>query len=75
MIVKTNYKGVHKYRHIIYKIPPNLPFTKGGNIPLFSKEGIGEIFRSMWFLLMNSLRSLITEKEVKKKVFNRGDIY
>jgi hypothetical protein len=26
------------------KIPPNLPFPKGGIIPLFSKEGRGEIF-------------------------------
>jgi hypothetical protein len=35
----------------IYKIPPNLPLPKGGNIPLFGKEGIGEIFWSMWFYL------------------------
>jgi hypothetical protein len=25
------------------KIPPNLPFPKGGFIPLFGKEGRGEI--------------------------------
>jgi hypothetical protein len=29
---------------LIYKIPPNLPFSKGGKKPLFGKEGIGEIF-------------------------------
>jgi hypothetical protein len=29
---------------LIYKIPPNLPFPKGGIKPLFGKEGIGEIF-------------------------------
>lgn len=28
----------------IYKIPPNLPLIKGGTIPLFGKEGRGEIF-------------------------------
>jgi len=27
----------------IKKIPPNLPFPKGGIIPLFGKEGRGEI--------------------------------
>jgi hypothetical protein len=32
---------------LIYKIPPNLPFLKGGIIPLFGKEGRGEIFRIM----------------------------
>jgi hypothetical protein len=31
----------------IYKIPPNLPLLKGGFIPLFVKEGLGEIFRLM----------------------------
>ena len=30
-----------------YKIPPYLPFTKGGVIPLFGKEGRGEILRCM----------------------------
>jgi hypothetical protein len=30
-----------------YKIPPNLPFPKGGIIPLFGKEGQGEILRIM----------------------------
>jgi hypothetical protein len=35
----------------IYKIPPNLPLPKGGNIPLFAKEGIWEILWSMWFYL------------------------
>ena len=28
----------------LYKIPPNLPLLKGGIIPLFEKEGRGEIF-------------------------------
>jgi hypothetical protein len=28
----------------ICKIPPNLPLPKGGIIPLFGKEGQGEIF-------------------------------
>lgn len=27
----------------VYKIPPNLPFSKGGILPLFGKEGRGEI--------------------------------
>jgi hypothetical protein len=27
-----------------YKIPPILPLPKGGIIPLFGKEGEGEIF-------------------------------
>ncbi len=27
-----------------YKIPPNLPLPKGGEIPLVCKEGPGEIF-------------------------------
>jgi hypothetical protein len=29
---------------LFYKIPPNLPLPKGGIIPLFEKEGRGEIF-------------------------------
>jgi hypothetical protein len=29
---------------LLYKIPPNLPLPKGGIIPLFGKEGRGEIF-------------------------------
>jgi len=34
----------------IHKIPPNLPFPKGGIIPLFDpsmlgRKGLGEIFR------------------------------
>jgi hypothetical protein len=28
---------------LFYKIPPHLPFPKGGKIPLFDKEGRGEI--------------------------------
>jgi len=32
----------------LYKIPPNLPFPKGG-IPLFEKEGLGR-FPVMSFL-------------------------
>jgi hypothetical protein len=32
---------------IIYKIPPNLPLLKGGIIPLFGKEGKGEIFQKI----------------------------
>jgi len=31
-------------KDIDFKIPPNLPFPKGGIIPLFGKEGRGEIF-------------------------------
>ena len=30
---------------LIYKIPPDLPFPKGGIQPLFGKEGYGEIFK------------------------------
>jgi hypothetical protein len=29
---------------LLHKIPPNLPLLKGGIIPLFGKEGRGEIF-------------------------------
>jgi hypothetical protein len=29
---------------LFYKIPPNLPLLTGGIIPLFGKEGLGEIF-------------------------------
>jgi hypothetical protein len=36
---------------LIYKIPPNLPLPKGGIIPLFGKEGCGEIFTMMPFQL------------------------
>src|SRR4030042_2837375 len=32
---------------LFYKIPPYLPFPKGGIIPLFGKEGLGEIFRKI----------------------------
>jgi hypothetical protein len=32
------------HENIIYKIPPHLPFPKGGIEPLFGKEGHGEIF-------------------------------
>jgi hypothetical protein len=28
---------------LFYKIPPHLPFSKGGTVPLFGKEGRGEI--------------------------------
>jgi hypothetical protein len=28
---------------LFYKIPPHLPFPKGGILPLFEKEGPGEI--------------------------------
>jgi hypothetical protein len=33
-----------KVKTLLYKIPPNLPLPKGGIIPLFGKEGRGEIF-------------------------------
>jgi hypothetical protein len=29
---------------LFYKIPPDLPLLRGGIIPLFGKEGLGEIF-------------------------------
>jgi hypothetical protein len=35
------YNNSKKY---LYKIPPFLPLPKGGIIPLFGKEGEGEIF-------------------------------
>ena len=44
---------------LFYKIPPHLPFPKGGTIPLFGKEGLGEIFRRICLLyygLINKLR-------------------
>jgi hypothetical protein len=48
-IAQTNvcgysFKRFHINDNIIYKIPPNLPLPKGGFIPLFGKEGQGEIF-------------------------------
>jgi hypothetical protein len=33
----------------LYKIPPNLPLSKGGIILLFGKEGRGEILWMMSF--------------------------
>jgi hypothetical protein len=36
------------------KIPPNLPFPKGGLIPLFGKEGKGEILRFDNHLLLKA---------------------
>jgi hypothetical protein len=38
-------------------IPPPLPLEKGG-IPLFGKEGIGEIFETDVFSIMDPLVSL-----------------
>jgi len=51
-----NYQGVHKYEDIDYEIPPNLPLPKGGNTPLFGKEGMGRFFNNE-ALLMHSLVS------------------
>jgi len=34
-----------KITKLSYKIPPDLPLPKGGTVPLFGKEGLGEIFR------------------------------
>jgi F0F1-type ATP synthase beta subunit len=39
--------GLKIMRTLIYKIPPALPFPKGGIMPLFGGEGCGEIFRIM----------------------------
>ena len=36
--------GLKIMKTLICKIPPNLPLPKGGIIPLFGKEGRGEIF-------------------------------
>ena len=46
---RSGWSRTHINSHIIvktllYKIPPNLPLPKGGIIPLFEKEGRGEIF-------------------------------
>ena len=38
-------------RTLICKIPPDLPFPKGGIKPLFGKEGWGEIFSVVRILL------------------------
>ena len=40
-MIKNHFIIMTKY---IHKIPPNLPLPKGGIIPLFGKEGLGEIF-------------------------------
>ena len=40
----TNMGTIMKTLIIDYKIPPHLPLLKGGNAPLFGKEGLGEIF-------------------------------
>jgi len=40
-------KALYKAIRIRYKIPPNLPLPKGGIMPLFGKEGKGEILRNM----------------------------
>jgi hypothetical protein len=39
---------------VFYKIPPKLPFLKGGT-PLFIKEGVGEIVRLWRFFLIAGL--------------------
>lgn len=47
--------GLKIMRTSICKIPPNLPFPKGGIIPLFGKEGIGEIFYNNVYSIMRLL--------------------
>jgi len=37
---------------LICKIPPDLPFPKGGIMPLFGKEGIGEI---LWRIVYSKI--------------------
>jgi hypothetical protein len=32
-------------KNLIYKIPLHPPFSKGEKVPLFYKEGLGEIFQ------------------------------
>src|SRR4030042_7006979 len=63
---------------MIQEIPPNLPLPKGGMIPLFGKEGLGEIlwmkkffiFLSILILLVGtfniSLAENVTIQDVKK---------
>jgi hypothetical protein len=44
MVILSNMiNGLIIITALFYKIPPNLPFPKGGKIPLFGKEGQGEI--------------------------------
>jgi len=42
------------------QIPPSLPFVKG-EIPLFGKEGLGEILEGYVWVIMDSL--VIKERE------------
>ena len=44
--MEDNFNRLKIIATFICKIPPALPFPKGGIIPLFGKEGIGEIFKS-----------------------------
>jgi hypothetical protein len=48
-IIVYTYQGVHNYIDTGDQIPPSLPLQKGG-IPLFGKEGLGEIFGRICFL-------------------------
>jgi hypothetical protein len=59
-----SYSEVHKDDNIIRKIPSNLPFSKGGIIPLFGKEGQGEILGNCQFnynLLNNIMIYLLNQ--------------
>jgi hypothetical protein len=50
------YYSVHNYIETGEKIPPTLPLPKGG-IPLFEKEGSGEILKVHVRSIMDSLIS------------------
>jgi hypothetical protein len=39
-----NYKGFKRGIPLFYKIPPNLPFPKGGINPSLTKRGKGRFF-------------------------------
>jgi hypothetical protein len=43
----ANYWSVHHCADTEDKIPPSLPLEEGG-IPLFGKEGLGEIFKRIY---------------------------
>jgi hypothetical protein len=44
LLIRVNIDSLKIVKRLIHKIPPNLPLLKGGIIPLFGKEGGGEIF-------------------------------
>jgi hypothetical protein len=66
---------------LFYKIPPHLPFPKGGTIPLFGKEGLREIFRRICLLYYGLINNRkippdppLPKREMRSLPFVKGDL-